>query len=90
MCICVLEEEMKKRLNITIDEELYKKVRALSFFRNESISEIIRRSLKAWIDKKIGKKENLILSAKDEKEILEILASDEFVTSEEAKEILDL
>jgi negative regulator of replication initiation len=78
--ICVLEEEMKKRLNITIDEELYKKVRALSFFRNESISEIIRRSLKAWIDKKIGKKENLILSAKDEKEILEILASDEFVT----------
>ena len=90
ICICVLEEEMKKRLNITIDEELYKKVRALSFFRNESISEIIRRSLKAWIDKKIGKKENLILSAKDEKEILEILASDEFVTSEEAKEILDL
>ncbi|GAH50170.1 unnamed protein product [marine sediment metagenome] len=81
---------MKKRLNITIDEELYKKVRALSFFRNESISEIIRRSLKAWIDKKIGKKENLILSAKDEKEILEILASDEFITSEEAKEILDL
>lgn len=80
ICICVLEEEMKKRLNITIDEELYKKVRALSFFRNESISEIIRRSLKAWIDKKIGKKENLILSAKDEKEILEILASDEFVT----------
>ena len=81
---------MKKRLNITIDEELYKKVRALSFFRNESISEIIRRSLKAWIDKKIGKKENLILSAKDEKEILEILATDEFVTHEEAKEILDL
>ncbi len=81
---------MKKRLNITIDEELYKKVRALSFFRNESISEIIRRSLKAWIEKKIGKKENLILSAKDEKEILEILATDEFVTSEEAKEILDL
>jgi predicted CopG family antitoxin len=72
---------MKKRLNITIDEELYKKVRALSFFRNESISEIIRRSLKAWIDKKIGKKENLILSAKDEKEILEILASDEFLTT---------
>jgi negative regulator of replication initiation len=81
---------MKKRLNITIDEELYKKVRALSFFRNESISEIIRRSLKAWIDKKIGKKENLILSAKDEKEILEILATDEFVTAEEAKESLGL
>jgi len=33
-----------KRLNITIDEDLYRKVKALSFFRNESISEIIRKS----------------------------------------------
>lgn len=77
-----------KRLNITIDEDLYRKVKALSFFRNESISEIIRNSLRAWIEKKMGKKEDLILSAKDEKEILEILSSDEFVTSEEVKEAL--
>ncbi len=77
-----------KRLNITIDEDLYKKVKALSFFRNESISEIIRKSLKAWLDKKMGKKEELILSAKDEKEILEIISSDEFISSEEAKKTL--
>jgi len=81
---------MKRRLNITIDEELYKKVKALSFFRDESISEIIRTSLRAWIDKRIGKKENLILSAKDEKEILEILSRDEFVSSEEAKKVLKI
>lgn len=79
-----------KRLNITIDEELYKKVKALAFFRNESISEIIRKSLKAWIDKRIGKREELILRAKDEKEILDILSSDEFVTSEEAKKTLGI
>ncbi|MFP4082164.1 MAG: ribbon-helix-helix protein, CopG family [Candidatus Aminicenantes bacterium] len=78
-----------KRLNITIDEELYKKVKALSFFRNESISEIIRKSLRDWIEKRISRREELLLSAKDEKEILEILSSDEFLTSEEAKEILD-
>ena len=72
-----------KRLNITIDEELYKKVKALSFFRSESISEIIRKSLRDWIAKHIGKKEDLFLSAKDEKEVLEILSSDEFLTSEE-------
>jgi len=77
-----------KRLNITIDEDLYKKVKALSFFRNESISEIIRKSLKDWLDKRMGKKEELILSAKDEKEILEIISSDEFVSSEEAKKTL--
>jgi len=81
---------MKRRLNITIDEELYKKIKALAFFRDESISEIIRKSLRAWIYKKIGKKEELILSAKDEKEILEILSSDEFVSTEEAKEILEI
>lgn len=79
-----------KRLNITIDEDLYRKVKVLSFFRNESISEIIRKSLRAWIEKKMGKKEDLILAAKDEKEILEILSSDEFVTSEEVKEALKI
>ena len=79
-----------RRLNITIDEELYIKVKALSFFRNESISEIIRKSLRAWIEERIGKREELILSAKNEKEILEILSSDEFVTSEEAKKILKI
>lgn len=79
-----------RRLNITIDEDLYKKVKALAFFRNESISEIIRKSLRAWINRKIGKKEELILSAKDEKEILEILSSDEFLSTEEAKEALKI
>ena len=79
-----------KRLNITIDEELYKKVKALSFFRDESISDIIRKSLQAWIDKYLTKKEELILSAEDEKEILEILSSDEFISSVEAKKNLEL
>jgi Arc/MetJ-type ribon-helix-helix transcriptional regulator len=85
-----LEAKTMRRLNITIDEELYKKIKALAFFRNESISEIIRKSLRAWIEKRIGKKENLILSAKDEKEILEILSSDEFLSSEEAKKTLKI
>jgi Arc/MetJ-type ribon-helix-helix transcriptional regulator len=77
-----------RRLNIMIDEDLYEKVRALSFFRNESISEIIRKSLRDWIDKRISKKEELILSAKDEKELLDILASDEFLTTEEVEAAL--
>lgn len=79
-----------RRINIMIDEDLYKKVRALSFFRNESISEIIRRSLRDWIEKRMSKKEELILSAKDEKELLEILASDEFLTNEEVEAALKI
>jgi len=38
----------------------------------------------------MGRKEELILTAKDEKEILEILSSDEFVTSEEVKKALKI
>jgi len=73
-----------------IDEDLYEKVRALSFFRKESISEIIRKSLRDWIDKRMSKKEELILSAKDEKELLEILASDEFIASKDVKSALKI
>ncbi len=73
-----------------IDEDLYEKVRALSFFRDESISEIIRKSLRDWIDRRMGKKEELILSAKDEKELLEILASDEFLATEEVEKALKI
>ena len=79
-----------KRLNITIDEELYEKARALSFFRKESISEIIRKSLREWISKRSGKNEELLLSARDEKEILEILSNDEFIDSKSVEKRLDL
>jgi predicted CopG family antitoxin len=79
-----------KRLNITIDEDLYKKIKAVAFFREESISEIIRKSLHEWIEKRMGRREELILSAKDEQEVLEILSSDEFILSDEAKELLNL
>jgi len=57
----------------------------VAFLRNESLSEIIRSSLGEWIQKRMGKREELILSAKDEKEILDILASDEFLTPKELK-----
>jgi predicted CopG family antitoxin len=79
-----------RRLNITIDEELYRKVKALAFFRNESVSEIIRKSLQAWIDRRMTPKEELFLSAKDEKEILDILESDEFIPADEAKQALKI
>jgi predicted CopG family antitoxin len=79
-----------KRLNITIDEDLYKKLRALSYIRNESISNIIRLSLRDWIKNIMGKKEEIILSAQDEEEILEILEKDEFISIDDVKKNLDL
>ena len=38
----------------------------------------------------MGKKEELVLSAKDEHELLEILEKDEFVSSEDVKKSLDI
>ncbi|MCG2816126.1 MAG: hypothetical protein L6425_09365 [Candidatus Aminicenantes bacterium] len=74
-----------KRLNITIDDELYRKVKALAFFNNKSFSSIIRDSLGVWIEGKMTKKEELILKAEDEEEILDILERDEFVSLDEIK-----
>jgi hypothetical protein len=79
-----------RRINVIINEDLYRKAKAVAFLRNASLSEIIRNSLDEWIKKRMGKREKLILSAKDEKEILDILASDEFLTSEELKKSLGL
>ena len=79
-----------RRINVIINEDLYRKAKAVAFLRNDSLSEIIRSSLGEWLQKRMGKREELILSARDEKEILDILASDEFLTSEELKKSLGL
>ena len=66
------------RLNLTIDEALYEKARAVSFIEKKSISQMIRESLSEYIAKnsKSSQQADLILEAEDEKEILDILAND--------------
>lgn len=75
------------RLNISIDESSYEQARAISFIEKKSISKIIRESLKEYIEKNKTLKEQseLLLNADDEKEILEILKSDEFMSDEDFK-----
>jgi HPt (histidine-containing phosphotransfer) domain-containing protein len=64
------------RLNLTIDETLYEQARAVSFIEKKSISQMIRESLAQYIAKnsKTKQQADLILEAKDKKEILSILA----------------
>lgn len=80
------------RLNITIDETLYEQARAVSFIEKKSISQMIRESLTEYIEKNSKTKEqaNLILEADDEKEILSILANDEFSSNEDFKSKFNL
>ena len=80
------------RLNLTIDEALYEQARAVSFIEKKSISQIVRESLSEYIEKNSKTKEqaNLILEADDEKEVLSILANDEFTSNEEFKNKFNL
>ena len=73
-----------KRLNITIDSDLYEKARALAFIKRVSISQIIRTSLSDWLEKN-KKMIDRVLSEQDEDRLLKILKNDEFIESEEVK-----
>ncbi len=71
-----------KRINFTIDEELYEKVRAISFLKKKSVSEIIRYSLINFMSKdNLKVKAEELLSAEEEsisnakKELEKIAAS---------------
>jgi metal-responsive CopG/Arc/MetJ family transcriptional regulator len=80
------------RLNLTIDETLYEQARAVSFIEKKSISQMIRESLSEYIAKNAKTKQqaDLILEADDEKEILSILANDEFTSNEDFKNKFNL
>ena len=67
------------RISLTIDKELYEKVRAFGFVEKKSISQILRESLKVYFQNSPSKeKAELILDAKDEEDVLHILNSDTF------------
>jgi metal-responsive CopG/Arc/MetJ family transcriptional regulator len=80
------------RLNLTIDEALYEQARAVSFIEKKSISQMIRESLREYIAKnsKTKQQADLLLEADDEKEILSILANEDFTSNEDFKSKFNL
>ena len=76
------------RLNLTIDEVLYERARAVSFLEKKSISKIIRESLNEYLNNrtKNNPQTELILEAKDEEEVRKILAQDSFVSDDVFRE----
>lgn len=79
-----------KRVNVILEAELYDKARVLGFIRRKSLSEIVREALRDWLKANIDEKAALVLSEKEERELLKILAEDEFVPFERAKKELGL
>lgn len=83
-----------KRINFTIDEELYEKVRAVSFLKKQSVSEIIRFSLINFMGKNnLNNIAEEILSAEEETELLNMIKSEEnqdFLTHKDLKKKYNL
>ncbi len=80
------------RLNLTIDEALYEQARTASFIEKKSISQMIRESLSEYLSKNSKTKQqvDLILEADDKKEILSILANEEFTSNSDFKSKFNL
>jgi len=80
------------RLNLTIDEALYEQARTASFVEKKSISQMIRESLSEYLSKNSKTKQqvDLILEADDKKEILSILANEEFASNSDFKSKFNL
>ena len=79
-----------KRVNVILDADLYDKARVVAFVKKKSLSEIVRNALSEWLTLHIDSETELVLSAKDEKRLLRILTTDEFIPLDEAKKSLGL
>lgn len=85
-----MEKKPMKRVNVILESELYDKARVISFIRKKSLSEIVRDALRDWLKTHVDEKAELVLSEKDERRLLRILAEDEFIPLEQVKKSLDL
>jgi Arc/MetJ-type ribon-helix-helix transcriptional regulator len=85
-----MEKKRMKRVNVILEAELYEKARVVGFIRKKSLSEIVRDALREWLRTNVDEKAELVLSEKDERHILKILAEDDFVPLEHVKKELGL
>jgi metal-responsive CopG/Arc/MetJ family transcriptional regulator len=85
-----MEKKRMKRVNVILETDLYDRARVVGFIRKKSLSEIVRDALRDWLTTNVDEKAELVLSEKDERRILKILAEDDFVPLEQVKKELGL
>ena len=85
-----MEKRPMKRVNVILETDLYDRARIIGFIRKKSLSEIVRDALRDWLRTHVDEKAELVLSEKDERELLRILAEDDFVPLEQVKKSLGL
>jgi hypothetical protein len=83
-------KKLMKRVNVILEADLYDKARVVGFIRKKSLSEIVRDALRDWLSANIDERTELVLSEKDERRLLKILAEDDFLPLDQVKKSLDL
>jgi metal-responsive CopG/Arc/MetJ family transcriptional regulator len=84
------QKKTMKRVNVILETDLYDKARVIGFIRKKSLSEIVRDALRDWLKTNVDERAELVLSEKEERRLLKILAEDDFVPLEEVKKSLGL
>lgn len=84
------QKKTMKRVNVILETDLYDKARVIGFIRKKSLSEIVRDALRDWLKTNVDEKAELVLSEKEERRLLKILAEDDFVPLEEVKKSLGI
>jgi len=77
-----------KRVNVILEADLYDKARVVAFVKKKSLSEIVRNALREWLTRHIDPETELVLSEKDERRLLRILSTNEFIPLDKAKKSL--
>jgi hypothetical protein len=62
----------------------------VAFVKRKSLSAIVRGALSEWLTRNVDAGTELLIAEKDEKRLLKILESDEFIPAESAKKSLGL
>lgn len=85
-----MDNKRMKRVNVILEADLYDKARVVAFVKKKSLSEIVRNALSEWLTVHIDSETELILSEKDERRLLRILTSEEFIPLDKVKKSLGL
>lgn len=82
------QKKAMKRVNVILETDLYDKARVIGFIRKKSLSEIVRDALRDWLKTNVDERTELVLSEKEERRLLKILAEEEFVPLDDVKKSL--
>jgi hypothetical protein len=72
-----LRGHVMKSLHLLIDDDLYEQLKGLAAARSESVAEVVRKTLREWIDRPLLAGEAPALTASELHELLRVMDTQE-------------